>query len=267
MSPKTVRSHDATGIIREFSTDGHSVVIRHDEIPGVMPKMTMTLNVRDSNSLNGLREGDEVRFRIHIGADEHWIDSIERTGHQTPKAPASASIRQTGSELTNGQMMPDFEWLAEDRSIRRISDYRGNSVAFTFVFTRCPLPEYCPRMTRNFHDARELLLKNSDGSTRWKLLSLSFDPGFDTPEVLGRYAEASREGVSTGWSFGVLSANTLSNIAPRLDLRIVPDSDGFSHNLRTVVLDATGRIHRQFDGNGWTATELAKTLLEASRSR
>lgn len=260
-----VSAHPAVGVIRDFPADGKSIVIRHEEIPGVMPRMTMTLNVRNPDSLIGLREGDEVRFRLHIGRQEHWIDSIERIGHQPSPPFTTVANEQPVKELGNGHAIPDFEWLDEDGRIRSMKDFRGVSVALTFIFTRCPLPEYCPRMTRHFSETQELLLKRPEKPTHWQFLSLSFDPDFDTPEVLKRYAETARGGRSTRWMFGALGSNTISRLAAGLDLGIVPDGAGFSHNLRTVVIDARGRIHRQFDGNGWTPAELAEAVVEAAR--
>jgi protein SCO1/2 len=255
-------THPATGVIRELPSDGKSVVIRHDEIPGVMPKMTMALNVRDPGSLTGFREGDEVRFRLHIGTNEHWIDSIQWVGHNVDTDSAKTFSRP-GDELKLGDPMPDFDWRGEEGQIRRLAEHRGSSVALTFIFTRCPLPEFCPRMTRNFSEARQLLLDRDTKSTNWLLLSLSFDPDFDTPSVLKHYAEASRGTNADHWTFGALASNTVSRLAPALDLRVVPDGGGFSHNLRTVVIDSEGRIHRQFDGNRWTPAQLADALIEA----
>jgi protein SCO1/2 len=138
-------------------------------------------------------------------------------------------------------------------------------VAFTFFFTSCPLPDYCPRMSRNFFETRKLILALTNAPNNWQLLSISFDPGFDTPEMLTGYASVYR-GVDTNrWLFAVASTNTLAGLAPRLDLMVMRNSLGVTHNLRTVVLDPQGRIFREFDDNQWTPQELADAIVRAAQ--
>jgi protein SCO1/2 len=137
-------------------------------------------------------------------------------------------------------------------------------LAFTFLFTRCPLPDFCPRMSQNFAETRKLLLNTSGGPTNWQFLSISFDPEFDQPAVLSSYANYFREGNPDRWLFAAASTNTIASLAPHLDLMVVRDSSGISHNLRTVVLDPQGRIFRQFDGNQWPPQKLAEAMLVAA---
>lgn len=259
-------SHEARGVIRELPLDGQSIVIRHEEIPGFMPKMTMTLRVRDLRMLQGLKEGDEVSFQLHVNADEHWIDAVKRIGHTNPPPSTSTLSWQPGTELHNGDVLPDFEILNEDGKAVRLSEFRGKAVAITFIFTRCPLPEFCPRMTRNFAKANRLLSSRSQTLSNWQFLSLSFDPKYDSPTVLKRYANAHRGPEKDGWLFGVLSSETISKLAPLIDLHVLHEGESFSHNLRTVVLDSQGRIHRQLDGNSWSAEQLVEALIGAART-
>jgi cytochrome oxidase Cu insertion factor (SCO1/SenC/PrrC family) len=108
-------------------------------------------------------------------------------------------------------------------------------------------------------------LAATNAPASWQLLSISFDPGFDSPEMLSAYANAYRNGDTNHWMFAVASTNTLSGLAPRLDLMIMREGDNImSHNLRTVVLDPQGRIFRQLDGNQWTPQQLADAILLAA---
>lgn len=261
--PTATNSFAARGVIREFPTDGGSVVIRHEEIPGYMPKMTMTLTVRDTNELRGLKEGDEVTFQLHAMEDDHWIDGLKRIGHAELPTPTSV-VGGAVKELRPGELLPDFALLAEDGASVPLSSFRGRAVAFTFIFTRCPLPDFCPRMSKHFARARTLLLGRTNGPANWQLLSLSFDPEFDSPAVLRRYAKTHRQGNDDRWLFGVLATNVITSLAPQLDLKLVREGGSISHNLRTVVVDPQGRIHRQFDGNDWTPEQLADAVTEAA---
>ncbi|MFM7818261.1 MAG: SCO family protein [Verrucomicrobiota bacterium] len=259
--------HSTRGVVREFPADGSSVVIRHEEIPGFMPKMTMMLRVRDTNELAGIREGDEVEFRLHVAREEHWIDAIRKVGRATNKEPPGTLESMAGAELANGDLIPDLEITDEEGESLRLSGYRGRAVALTFIFTRCPLPEFCPRMSKEFARAHESLLQEGPEPDRWQLLSLSFDPEFDTPKVLRRHAQSQRRGEDRHWRFGALSQESLRRAAPLVGLRVQRDEGGISHNLRTVVLDARGRIHLQLDGNSWSSADLVRAVREAASIR
>jgi protein SCO1/2 len=121
-------------------------------------------------------------------------------------------------------------------------------------------------MSNNFFETRKLILATADAPTNWQFLSISFDPDFDTPEVLSNYGTVYRGGDDDRWLFASASAKTLANLAPSLDLMIMREGGNImGHGLRTVVLDTQGRISRQLDGNKWTPQELADAVMEAAR--
>jgi len=252
--------------VRTVPEGGHTVVVRHEEIAGYMPKMTMELNVRDPAELQGLERDDEITFQLVATADTHWIKNIRCVGRAAPSdAPAPTSPADRVSELRVGDLLPDAELLGEDGRVIRFSNFRGQAVAFTFIFTRCPLPDYCPRMGSHFAQARELISTRANAPTNWQFLSISFDPEFDTPAQLKSYGNSYRVGKSDRWFFAAASAEVLRELAPRLDLMITREAGGsISHNLRTVVLDTRGRIASQFDGNQWSPEQLADALARAA---
>jgi protein SCO1 len=255
---------EARGVIRALPEGGQTLVVRHDEIPGYMPKMTMELNVRDTNELRGLVLDDEITFRLIATADTHWIENIQRVGH-VASAPELPKTNRIIIELRPGDLLPDAAMTAEDGRTIHFSDFRGQAVAFTFIFTRCPLPDFCPRMGGNFARTRELLRAGTNAPANWQLLSLSFDPEFDQPAVLASYARSYRGSDTNRWLFAAATPELLETLAPQLDFMFARDAGGFSHNLRTVVLDPQGRIARQFDGNRWTPEELADAVIQAAR--
>lgn len=263
----TNQVYHTRGLIREIAATGQKAVIRHEAIPNYMPAMTMEFNVRDARELGGMAVGDTVAFRLTTTEDTHWIDNLHvvaATANTSPLTAPAISPDQSG-ELKVGDLLPDYELIAEDGRRVRFSDFRGKALAFTFIFTRCPLPDFCPRMGNNFARTRELIRANRQAPANWQFLSLSFDPEFDQPAVLSRYAESYRKGDADRWLFAAAPKQTLAELAPRLDLMVNRDSgSGLSHNLRTVVVDPQGRIHRQFNGNEWTPQQLAESLLEAA---
>jgi protein SCO1/2 len=267
-STNILRSFLARGVVRELPAGGKTVIIRHEEIPAFMPKMTMEFEVRDPNELRGLAAGDPILFNIRATQEDSWIDGVRRAGtndviNSIPADPSSAAILQVAT-VKPGDQMKDAELMGEDGRTVRLSDFKGNALAFTFIFTRCPLPNYCPRMNVNFGQARELLLQNLEGPTNWHFLSISFDPEFDKPGVLGRYAFSYRGTITNQWLFAAAPTNVLEVLSPQLDFRFANERGSFQHNLRTVVLDAKGRVHRYFEGNQWTPEELASSMAEAA---
>lgn len=267
-STNIMRAFQARGVIRSIAPDGKTIVLKHEEIPGFMSKMTMEFDVRDTNEVRGLAPGETVTFVVKAAEEDSWIENIQRAGTDTVAVPipsdppASALLRI--AELKTGDVMPDAELLAENGHTVRLSDFRGSALAFTFIFTRCPLPEYCPRMNQNFRHARNLLIERAGGPTNWQFLSISFDPEFDKPGVLTRYADSYRGASADRWLFAAAPTNVMAEMASKLDFRFANEGGSFIHNLRTVVLDTKGRIFRQFDGNKWKAQELADASAGAA---
>src|SRR6202012_3784782 len=146
------------------------------------------------------------------------------------------------SELGPGDYLPDYPLTTEAGKPAHFSDFTGRAVAFTFFFTRCPLPDYCLRMNNNFAATREILRSTTNAPANWQFISISFDPEFDTPQTLVAYARLYRRGDADRWLFASVSKQTLAPLAESLDLMVLHQGAGISHNLRTVVLDPQGRI-------------------------
>ncbi|HWN94215.1 MAG TPA: copper-binding protein [Methylomirabilota bacterium] len=266
-----IRSFSTRGVIRDFSGRGKSLLIRHEDIPGYMPPMTMEFEVRNTNELRGLQIGDTITFQVIATEDDSWIEGLKRIStNDVPQAaapadPTAASILRA-SQLKPGELLPDAELLSENGRAIKLSEFEGQALAFTFIFTRCPLPTFCPRMNQNFFRAREILLKES-GPTNWHFLSVSFDPDFDKPGVLSRYAWSYRGENSNRWLFASAATNVVAGMSPLLDFRFANEGGSFQHNLRTVLLDPHRRVFKHFEGNSWNANELAQAMREAARAK
>ena len=264
----TVQTHQVQGIIRRIAPDRSKLLVRHEAIPDYMPAMTMQFNVREPKEALSLSVGDAISFRLNVKDGTHWIDQIQRTAASVgPASPEKPDPRAPIGELKPGDLVPDFDLIGENGKPVRFSDFRGQALAFTFFFTRCPLPDYCPRMNSNFAKGCEFVRRADPTATNWHFLSISFDQEFDKPSVVASYAGLYRQGRDEHWSFATAPGAALAKLAPLLDLMIRRDSGGgISHNLRTVVLDPQGRIYRQFDGNDWKPEDLVQSLLEAART-
>ena len=256
------RSYPCQGIVQRLDLNQRRVTIHHQEIPGYMPEMTMDFDVRNTNELIAISRGCEITFNLLVQPRDAWIENIRCIGHvNLPAAPPSPSDAAS-LELKAGDRWPDAELLAEDGRRIRFADFRGRALAVTFFFIRCPLPDYCPRLNKNFAEARTLL---AGAQSNYVFLSVSFDPDFDTAERLAAYAHYYRAGDTNQWLFAAAPPQTLAHLPRRLGLSISRLGGSITHNLRTVVLDPNGKVYRQFDGNNWTAQDLANAMRQAVR--
>lgn len=262
---QTATSYSAKGVVEKVAADHRKVTIHHEAIPGYMMEMTMEFPVYNTNELNAVSRGDKITFTLRVTETNAWVENIHRTG-QAGKVMDDAMPMKAGevSELKPGDMIPDGDLMTENGRHVHFSDFRGKAVAFTFFFTRCPLPNYCPLMNRNFAEARDLLQSKTNAPQNWEFLSVSFDPAHDTPETLAEFAKIYRREDASHWLFAAADTNTLAAWAPRIGLMVMQQGSGISHNLRTVVIDPQGRFFRQFDGNEWAPQELADTVTEAA---
>ena len=258
------------GVIRELKPDGRTVVIKHEEIPNYMPAMTMPLEVKDTNELAGVRPGDEVAFRMLVTGKEGWIDQIRKLGStDAAEPPPRETFRRVRivEPLEVGDTLPDYPFTNELGQAIHLAQFKGQALGLTFIYTRCPLPNFCPRMSSHFADACKKLSTLSDGPKNWHLLSISFDPEFDTPGVLKNYAKR-YERDTNHWSFATGALIDIDAITEQFGLMFPREGKGFTfnHNLRTVVADAQGRVRKVFIGNDWKVDDLVAEMVAAAEA-
>lgn len=261
------------GIIRELKPDGTNVVIKHDPIPGYMEAMTMNFDATNATVLRGLKRDDVVRFQFHVTADDSWVDGFQVLSNAEPAAvtpgevvlndPTAVSFFKDVPELTVGDELPNYTLTNQLGKVLNLTDYRGRVLAFTFIFTRCPMPDFCPRMTARFRSAQNTLKELKDAPD-WQLLSLSIDPLYDKPRVLKEYGRL-HDADPARWTLATGAYEQLQPLGTHFGLtfamNVTPDK--LPHNLRTVVIDRSGKVHRILIGNDWNSDELVKAILDA----
>jgi protein SCO1/2 len=263
----SLRAYKVRGVVKELETDGKTVRIRHDEIPGYMPAMTMPFEARNTNELAGLKPGDWVSFRMVVSETDGWIEQVrkldvaEKTG-----APTSGPFRlvRDVEPLNVGDALPDYTFTNHLGQAVSLSQFRGQALAINFLFTRCPYPLFCPLMANNFEKAQQQLLAKSSGPTNWHLFTLSFDPDYDTPPRLKAYAER-HHCDKNRWTFATGKLIDITALTEQCGLNFWHDeTGGISHNLRTVVVDARGRVQRILPENKWSVEELVAEIVAAA---
>lgn len=180
--------------------------------------------------------------------------------------PWLALAAPAATHLRPGDAVPDLVLVDQDGRSCRVSDFKGRALAVTFIFTRCPLQDYCPRLSLRFHEAQQALAKERQDAKGkpWHFLTLSFDPQHDTPEALKTYARIQGAELAT-WTFATAGNDVVPAWASRFGLTVGFKNGLIDHNLRTVVIDATGHLQHIFEGNQWTANDLIWEMKKAMR--
>ncbi|MDB6108536.1 MAG: electron transport protein SCO1/SenC, partial [Pedosphaera sp.] len=231
--------------------------------------MTMPFDVRDTNELRGLQSGDAVSFRMIIAGDDAWIDQLKKLNvpraEELPSRPAFRVTRDV-DPLKVGELLPDYHFTNQLGQAISTRQFKGQALAFTFFFTRCPYPTFCPLVSNNFDGARKKLLAMPDGPKNWHLLEISFDTELDSPDALKTYAERYKYDPKY-WSFVTGDLLEVTAIADQVGETFWHEGGSITHNLRTVVVDAQGRVQKIIPENKWTSDELVAEIIKAAAAK
>ena len=184
--PSKAQRYDLKGKVIAVEADKHLVTIAHEEVKGFMPGMTMPFTVPREQDLQILAPDDLVTATLVVDGSQSWLEDliITRQSSNTPQAPGVV-------EAHAGDEVPNYILTNEDGKEIRLQNYRGKTLLLTFIYTRCPLPEYCNLMSTNFASVDRQLKVDPDLYQKTHLLSISIDPDYDTPKVLRSYGAAS----------------------------------------------------------------------------
>ena len=266
-APGGAARYPLKGKVVEVDVANRKVTIAHEDIPGFMPAMTMPFAVleKDAALLQGVGPGDEITATLVAPDSRYWLEDLVVVKKGTPDPNAAPAPRS--HEAHPGDAMPDVALVDQDGKPLRLADYRGKAVALTFVFTRCPLPDFCPLMMKKFAAAHAALAREPGLAARTRLLTVSFDTG---PRHAGRPARLRaarsrrrRRPSRTGRSPPGRTRRS-ARWAEALELDYVEENRSFTHNLRTAVLDREGKLRRLFRGSDWTPEELVAELKAAA---
>jgi protein SCO1 len=269
----TTQVFQVKGVIKSIDAKSKTVEIRHEEVPGFMVAMTMPFDVKSTNELSGLQAGDNVLFRLNVTGTDSWVDQIRKLNtNAAPNSTTSSNSHSTFrlvrdvDPLQVGDPLPEYHFTNELGQAVSTAQFKGQALAITFIFTRCPLPNFCPKMSSNFNETQKLLLNDPQAPTNWHLLTISFDPDFDTPAVLKAYAE--RFGANPKhWDFLTGEPIDVTAISTQFGQLFWQEEGAINHNLRTAVIDASGNVEKIFQGNAWTPEELAAEIKAAAAKR
>ena len=258
-----VRRFPAAGLVVGM-VDARLVQVAHDDIPGYMPGMTMAFGLGPKESA-APAPGDRIQFTLCVGPDAAWMEGVRVTGRSVPSAE-TARPRATVDRLRRGDLLPAVTLVDEHGRTLRTADLRGHATVLTFIFTRCPVPEFCPLVSRRFTQLQAALAAEGSAARETRLLSVTLDPAFDTPEVLAAYGAA--VGASPDrWRFATGEPGAVMRVARAFSVYVEKNGALLDHTLATALVDRDGRIVEIWRGNGWKLDEVTAALRAAAADR
>jgi protein SCO1 len=250
------RRFELKGKVVSVDRAQRQVVIAHEQIPGFMDAMTMPFDVHDDWAISVLEPGQKIEATLVVRDDRSWIEGLRISKTEQIKGAAAA-----GSEPKIGEAVPDFSLLNQDNRPIHLSQYHGRSVLLTFIYTRCPLPDYCPRTSRNFSEIHQALQSGKKSGDIPHLLTVSFDTEHDTPAVLKEYARRYMNPPAFGeWEFATGSPEEIKKITSYFGLTYWPEAGQITHNLVTTLIGPDGKLLRLYQGNQWKPAQVLADL-------
>jgi protein SCO1/2 len=272
----TAKRYPFTGRVVSVDSQAQSAIIDGDAIPGFMDAMAMPYKIKPAAAFDHLLPGDSISADVMVfqpdakneGAiPDYWLENVKTVAHIDPARAAGANALHMPSA---GEDVPDFVFTNQGGKRVSLKQYRGHVLLVTFIYTRCPFSDYCPRMSSNFAEI-DKQAATDPALAGIHLLSISFDPGHDTPKVLRDYgysvAHTHEEVLFRRWEFAAPSAADLPRIADFFALTIKPEGGVITHNLSTAVIGPDGKIVKWYHGSDWQVSDLIKDALAARATK
>ena len=270
-SPGELKAFTIRGKIVSVDAAKGSVMLDHEAVAGFMDAMTMSYKLKDPGVVSELHAGDRITAKLLVhktsdGYEDPRLDEIVVTAQAKPDYKPAVQYHVP----TAGDAVPDFKLVNQDGRTIHLAQFKGRVLLLTFIYTRCPLPDFCPRMNKNFAEIDKALAADPKLYSTTHLLSISFDPKFDTPAVLKSYG-----GIYTGgttgkfahWDFAATPADELDAVAQFFDLGVTPGEGGtLNHSLSTVLVGKDGKVLAWYPTNDWTPAEVLAAVKSASAS-
>jgi protein SCO1 len=269
------RLYPASGIVLRVDRSGRSMQVSCREIPGYMAAMVMDFPVRNAKELDGLLPGTMIDFTLTVSGDSAYAESIRVHQFQsTDQEPMAArqlnllsslvdSVSSETKPLAVGQGVPEFSLISQKREPIKLSGFAGSVVAITFLYTHCPLPNYCFHLSNNFGIVQRRFADRVGRDL--VLLSITFDPEHDQPEVLAQYARNWKAADAKGWYFLTGALPEIQKVSLEFGMNFWQDEGLITHALHTVILDRSGRVVANLEGNEFTAQQLGDLLESVLR--
>ena len=261
------RTYPLHGQVQSITPDRQEAMVKHGEIKGLMPGMTMPYRFKAKSELDALKPGDLIDGTLVIVSNDAFLTGVRKTGEAPIDRPPAETL-VTGSTLDKavqllrpGDTIPDGAFVNQNGRKQTLKDFRGSTVVLTFIYTRCPLPTFCPMMDRHFASIQERL--KADATLKHvHLVTVSFDPARDTPAVLRAHAKELDADLGR-WTFLTGDVKAVDDFAGKFGVYVVRnpnDERDITHNLRTAIIGPDGIVKKIYTGNEWTPDDILMDL-------
>lgn len=255
------KRYEIRGIIRQPLNQEGEILVEHEDVPGLMPSMTMPFTPQDHAEVAGLKSGDGVVFTLLLGDAGASIAQVRKIDPASVKLPVAAPRSRvadaTVRRLKEGDKWPAFTLVDQNGQELKSADFANALTLLDFIFTSCAVPSYCPLITRNFAEVKSALGADADKS-KVRLLSVSFDPK-DTPEVLRKYAEAK----GADWTFATGDPAMINKLTKAFAVHVEEEGGTYNHGLCTALIGPDGVILKLWRGNAWKSQEVVEAVRAA----
>lgn len=266
--PNRGQRYELRGKIVSFNKAQQQVVIEHEAVPDFMDAMTMPFTLKEDSAYDVMRAGDSIQATLVVDAERTRLENpvitqaIPAAAGSAPKATPNEGL----AEPEIGASVPALSLVNQDGKQINLQQYRGRALVLTFIYTRCPLPDYCTLMSNNFAAiARELKASPELGASA-HLLSITLDPAHDTPKVLRSYGAAHTENYQnenfSQWEFATGTPEEIQRAANFFGMSYKQDGDQITHALRTAVIAPDGKLYKMYRGNDWKPADVVRDLRE-----
>jgi protein SCO1 len=257
------KSYHVRGVVVSTNSSRGEITLDTEAIPGFMDAMTMLYTLGNPGIASELHPGDTITATLLVSNTSDVLDEIVIVGQAKPDYVPPAQYRP----LTPGESIPDFGFLNQSNRMIYLSQFRGKVLLLTFIYTRCPLASYCPRMSRNFAEIDKALAADPSSYKKTHLLSVSFDPTYDTPTVLrsygGAYTGKYTKETFAHWDFAAPPVTELPRVLNFFLVGVTPgENHTLTHSLSTIVITPEGKIHKGYPTNDWTPQQLLADVKE-----
>ncbi|HEY0407663.1 MAG TPA: SCO family protein [Pyrinomonadaceae bacterium] len=263
------KRYELKGTVVGVDRAGQRVTISHGEIRGYMDAMTMPFALKDASIINDISSGDGIQATLVVSDASTWLEDviISKPAIKTSDAAPANDTKQAAP----GDAVPDFSLINQDGKRIHLRQYKGTALLLTFIYTRCPLPDYCTLMSDNFAEIDKELQKTPQLYSRTRLLSITIDPEHDQPKVMRSYGAAHTGNYTSEtfshWEFATGTKDEVKAIAQFFGLTYYVEADQIVHSLRTAIIGPDGKVVEVYTGNEWKPEEVIKKLKEVTSDK
>ena len=251
------------GKVISVDKNAGTVNIDNEPIAGFMDPMVMPYSMKPASMLDQIQPGDSITAEVVVEPEKYWLKNVKVTGHSQPPAKPAASVHIPSP----GDEVPDFKLVNQSGKNISLHQYRGQTLLLTLIYTRCPFPDFCPRVSHEFAAIDRQLRADPARYGKTHLLSISFDPEHDTAKVLRAYgyecAGSKDPALFARWEFSVIPQTELPEFADYFALTYKEEGGLITHSLSTAVISPDGRILKWYHGTDWQASDLLQEVAAA----